>query len=85
MTGGYIGKILFVNLSERKTWDEPLDEGLRDDFIGGYGLGAKIIFDRQKPKVDPLGPEAMLGFVTGPLAVSPALTGARDGGVGRSA
>jgi aldehyde:ferredoxin oxidoreductase len=54
MQGGYVGKILFVNLSERKTWDEPLDESLCRDFIGGYGLGAKIIFDRQKPNVDPL-------------------------------
>ncbi|MCP4605282.1 MAG: aldehyde ferredoxin oxidoreductase, partial [Proteobacteria bacterium] len=74
----------FVDLWERKTWDEPLDEGLRNDFIGGYGLGAKIIFDRQKPKVDPLGPEAILGFVTGPLTGSPALTGSRYCVVGKS-
>ena len=84
MAGGYIGKILFVDLSEGKTWDEPLDESLCNDFMGGYGLGAKIIFDRQKPKVDPLGPEAMLGFVTGPLTGSPALTGSRYCVVGKS-
>jgi len=47
---------------------EALDEKLARDFLGGYGLGAKILFDRQKPGVDPLGPESILGITTGVLA-----------------
>jgi len=54
------------------------------DFMGGYGIGARIIFARQKPKIDPLGPEAILGFVTGPLTGTPALFGSRYGVVGKS-
>ncbi len=84
MDGGYMGKILFVDLSDGKIWDEPLDDDLCKNYIGGYGLGAKIIFDRQKPGVDPLGPDAMIGFVTGPLTGTPALVGSRYTVVGKS-
>jgi len=84
MTGGYMGKILFVDLSQGKTWDEPLDEKLCRDFIGGYGLGAKILFDQQQAKTDPLGPDAILGFITGPLTGTPAIVGSRYVVVGKS-
>ena len=84
MNGGYMGKILFVDLSKGKIWDEPLDDGICKEFIGGYGLGARIIFKHQPAKVDPLGPDAMLGFVTGPLTGTPALIGSRYAVVGKS-
>jgi len=67
MAGGYMGKILFVDLSKGELKDEALDEKLCREFIGGYGIGAKIIYDRQKAGVDPLSPENILGFMTGPL------------------
>jgi aldehyde:ferredoxin oxidoreductase len=82
--GGYIGKILHVDLSNRKLIEEVLDEKIYRDFIGGYGLGAKIIYSRQKAKVDPLGPDNTLGFVTGPLTGTPAITGTRYCVVGKS-
>ena len=75
--GGYIGKILNVELSIGKISEETPDDKLYADFIGGYGIGARIIYSRQKAKVDPLGPENMLGFITGPLTGTPALTGTR--------
>jgi len=37
------------------------------DFIGGTGLGVRILYEHLKPKTDPLGPDNILGFVTGPL------------------
>ena len=43
MAGGYMGKVLFVDLSKGELKDEALDEKLCRDFIGGYGLGARII------------------------------------------
>lgn len=67
MIGGYCGKILFVDLTEGTTGSETLDENICRDFIGGYGIGAKITYDRQRPGVDPLGPENILSFMTGPL------------------
>lgn len=84
MMGGYMGKLLFVDLSRREVKDESLDEKLCCDFIGGVGFGAKLLFDRQKGGVDPLGPENTLSFITGPLTGTPALFGSRYEVVGKS-
>lgn len=74
---GYMGKLLFADLTEGKLWEEELPEELARDFIGGYGIGAKILFDRMKPGADPLGPDNMLGIVTGPLNATGAFFGGR--------
>ncbi|MDD4875538.1 MAG: aldehyde ferredoxin oxidoreductase family protein [Dehalococcoidales bacterium] len=79
MTGGYIGKTLFVDLSKGELKDEVLDEKINRDFIGGYGVGARILHDRQKAGVDPLGPENTLGFISGPLSGTPTPFGSRYG------
>jgi len=62
-----MGKILFADLATGKLKDEKLDEKICQDFIGGYGIGARIIYSRQKAGADPLGAENMLGFMTGPV------------------
>jgi aldehyde:ferredoxin oxidoreductase len=84
MVYGYTGKILWVDLSTNELKEEELDEKTARDFYGGYGLGAKIIFDRQKPGVDPLGPEAILGIVTGAFTGTDGLGGSRYIMVGKS-
>ncbi|MEE8413925.1 MAG: aldehyde ferredoxin oxidoreductase family protein [Dehalococcoidales bacterium] len=77
MLKGYMGKLLFVNLTTGEITEETPDESLYRDFIGGYGIGAKIIYERQKVGVDALGPDNMFGLITGPLTGTPANTGAR--------
>jgi len=67
MAEGYVGRIGFIDLSAGEVKEEKLDEGLARDFIGGYGLGVRMLFERQKKGIDPLGPENILGFTTGPL------------------
>ena len=57
MARGYIGKMLWVNLTNGELKDEPLDEAIARQFIGGYGIGARILFSRMKAGVDPLGPD----------------------------
>ena len=84
MAGGYMGKILFVNLSTRKIKVEIPEESLYRDFIGGYGIGARILYDRMKPGVDPLGPENILGLITGPFTGTPIPSGARYAVVAKS-
>src|SRR4030043_313870 len=84
MAGGYIGKIPFVDLAQRKSGEEFAVDDLYQNFLGGYGVGARILFSRQQAKVDPLGPDAMLGFVTGLLTGPPALFGSRYVVVGKS-
>jgi aldehyde:ferredoxin oxidoreductase len=84
MAGGYMGRILFVDLTEGKISCELAAEELYQDFFGGYGIGARVLFSRQKANVDPLGPDTMLGFVAGLLTGTPALFGSRYVVVGKS-
>ena len=84
MIGGYMGKILLVDLSTGVINEEPLDEKICRDFIGGYGIGARILYSRQKAGVDPLGPENTLGLITGPLTGTLVPTGVRYTAVGKS-
>ena len=41
MTGGYTGKLLWVDLATGKIRDETPDESLYRDYIGGYGIGSQ--------------------------------------------
>jgi len=84
MPEGYMGKILRVDLSKNELKDEPLDEKLARQFIGGYGIGARIIFSEQKAGVDPLGPDNIFGILTGPLTGTQAISGTRFTAVGKS-
>ena len=71
MPGGYTGKILFVDLTTGAIKEESPSESVYRDFIGGAGLGVRILYERMKPRADPLGPENILSFVTGPLTGTP--------------
>jgi aldehyde:ferredoxin oxidoreductase len=84
MAGGYLGKILWVDLTKGVLQDEALDEVMARQFIGGYGIGARLLFDRMKAGADPLGPDNILGFTTGPLTGTPAISGTRFTVVGKS-
>src|SRR4030043_1843915 len=84
MARGYMGKMLIVNLSRNELRDEVLDEELARQFIGGYGIGARILFSRQKGGVDPLRPDNIFGILTGPFTGTPALSGTRYTVVGKS-
>jgi aldehyde:ferredoxin oxidoreductase len=68
---GYMEKILRVNLTNKKVSEEPLDGRTARKFIGGRGLGIKILFDELKPGIDPLGPENKLVIATGVLVGIP--------------
>ncbi len=84
MTRGFAGKILWVDLAKGEFRDEVLDEETGRKFLGGYGLGAWMLFQRQKAGADPLGPDNIFGLVTGMLTGTPAITGNRYIAVGKS-
>jgi len=84
MDGGYVGQLLFVNLSEGTIKGTELDEKLAADFLGGYGIGASVLFDQVPQGADPLGPDNILGIVSGPLTGSGALIASRFMVVGKS-
>lgn len=76
MAGGYTGKYCIVDLSSGSSEIiEPGDEFYRK-YLSGYGLGAAVIMERQKPGIDPLAPESYLGICSGLLTG----TGARFSG-----
>lgn len=81
---GYMGKMLFVDLTKGKTEELELDDRLARSFIGGWGIGCKVIMERMRKGVDPLGPENILGFGTGPLTLSGAISTCRFHTMGKS-
>lgn len=81
---GYTGRLLAVDLSSRTWRVEPLDEGMARAFIGGRGLGTRLLFDRMPAHTDALAPEAPLIFTTGPLTGTKAPTSGRFSLSGRS-
>jgi len=73
----YFGKVKEVDLTTGKVESYELPEDMVKKFIGGKGIGAKILYDRLAPKVDPLSPENLLIFATGPLTGTIAPTSGR--------
>lgn len=53
----YFGKILHVNLTHRETRAEPLAPETAREFIGGWGLNAKLAYEHIKPGMDALSPD----------------------------
>jgi len=63
---GWNGKILRVDLSKGTTKVVPYSEETAKKFIGGRGLAVKLLWDELPPGADPLGPENIIVFATGP-------------------
>jgi len=65
--GGYMGKILRVDLTKENFKDEVIDPAILRQYVGGIGLGTKIIYDEVQPDVMPFDPDNRIVFMTGPL------------------
>jgi aldehyde:ferredoxin oxidoreductase len=65
---GFMGQILRVDLSEKKAWNEKLDEEVYRKYIGGISLGAKYLCEEVPPHVEWSSPENRLILMSGPLA-----------------
>ncbi len=65
MPFGYFGKVLVADLSTGSLKETTIAEQTYKEFLGGYGLGAKLIYDWTKKGYDPLGPDAILGIMPG--------------------
>jgi aldehyde:ferredoxin oxidoreductase len=64
----YAGKILRVNLTTGKVSTEPLKEEMAKNYVGGIGLGIRLLMDNSKAGTDPFDPDNPLIFVAGPLS-----------------
>ncbi|MBS3794296.1 MAG: aldehyde ferredoxin oxidoreductase family protein [Candidatus Thorarchaeota archaeon] len=63
----YRGKLLRVDLSSEKISRYHLDKGLLRAFLGGSGLGSRILYEYIDESTNPLGPQNPLLFITGPF------------------
>lgn len=71
MPFGYNGKILRVNLSDKRISIERPDEKFYRRYLGGEGFVAYYLLKEVKPGIDPLSPENKLIFAAGPLTSAP--------------
>lgn len=68
MVGGYMGQLLKVDLTAGTHEVAPLpEEAVLRQYIGGIGLGMRLLLDESPPNVKATAPEAPLLMMTGPL------------------
>jgi aldehyde:ferredoxin oxidoreductase len=84
MTGGYFGRALVVDVSDGSTRLVDLPDRTLRAYVGGAGLGVRLLTDLAPPGVDPLAPEAPLAFVFSPLVGTPLTTSAKFAVVAKS-
>lgn len=77
MSFGYMDQICRVDLSTGQIRYERAPEEIYRKYIGGYGVGARLLLSGMSANVDPLGPDNILGFVIGPLTGTQAQIGSR--------
>ena len=64
---GWTGTFLQVNLNKGKAVANRYEASLAKNFLGGRGFAVKILWDKLRSGIDPLSPENVLVFATGPL------------------
>ena len=67
MIGGYTGKILDIDLTEKTVKKTPLNMDDARMFLGARGIMTKLLWDRMKPGTTPFSPDNLIMFFTGPL------------------
>jgi aldehyde:ferredoxin oxidoreductase len=78
MTGnGYAGRILRVNLTRRTVRDLPYRKEWKEQYLGGRGLGVRLLSGLVDPRADPLGDGNAIVLAAGPLTGSGMPLGSR--------
>ena len=70
-------KVLRINLTDETCQEEALNMAWAENYIGQRGLASKYLSEEMDPTADPLSPENILIFATGPLTGTTAATGGR--------
>src|SRR5689334_6826838 len=64
---GFHGKVLFVDLAAKTHHVETIEPSVFRSYLGGYGLGAWLMWKHFPAHTDPLAPEACFALVSGLL------------------
>jgi len=67
MLGGYMNKAYDINLSTGEIKDLHISREDRDLYLGGKGIGVRLLYDHTRPGLDPYDEEMVLIFSTGPV------------------
>ena len=67
---GFYGRILKVDLSEKKYSIEPVMDEILEKYLGGKGLASYLLYEHNPPGVDSLDLANSLIFATGPVTGS---------------
>ena len=70
MKDGYMGQFLYIDLDTQSSKKLSVPQWLKDDYVGGKGFGARLLYDLTEQGLDPLGPDNPLMFLTGPLVAT---------------
>ncbi len=81
---GYHGQYLQVDVTSGTAQPKPLNPKLLRTYLGGSGLGTRLLLEHEAWKHDPLAPESSLVFAFSPLVGSPLTTSAKFAVVSRS-
>lgn len=84
MPYGYTGKILHVDLSNRKIEVEEKDEAFYRSYLGGRGIGYHYLMQDVPANTDPFSPENILVLATGVMTGAPLPAACRFAAVGKS-
>ena len=76
---GYNGKILHIDLTNRKTWVEEKPEDFYKKYIGGVSMATRLCWENIKPGCDPLSAENPICIANGIFAGTPVPVGAKYG------
>ncbi len=67
MMNGYAGKILIVDLGTGSIEEQVVEDSIYRSYLSGVGLGAWYLYQNIPRGADPLGPDNILGFLSGLL------------------
>ncbi len=84
MIGGVMGKILWVNLTHGTITEEDIPPEVYEHHLSGMGLAAHLLIRRIPAGADPLGPDNVLGLVSGLLTGTESMMTGRWMAVGKS-
>lgn len=81
---GYAGTILYADLSRNTVIKKLFSPELKRLYLGGRGIGVRLVSDLVPADTDPLGEKSVIVFATGPLTGSGVPLGARHQVVAKS-
>lgn len=73
----YAGHMLHVDLSRNDIQSKTIPKEIREQYIGGWGIATKYLYDTVDPKIDPLSADNALVIMTGPVCGTLVPTSAR--------